>query len=431
MSLDRRREGVIAPNVQADYGQLQAVVVHSPGEEMLFPPEERNVLLVDSTVDLPLLEYQHDAFCASLETAGAEVLRVEDLAADVCADRAVRLDLAQQLRHLPPLVEKGANPDGSDRVFCYPGLSDNDAYRLAEQFGPEEFVQAFISGRWPNSDTSFVCSDPNTLFSRDMAAVIGPFVILAAFNKPARQREQRLIEVAFQHPMFSQLQVINLPSIDGATFEGGDIMMVNPHLVLIGVSERTNPLAANHLTWVLRDSGIHVVAINFKNDKRREWMHLDTVLSFVSPERFLAYPRMFDPQIPADQRIEVEILRSHDGVLDWDNPAPDLCEVLADYGYTGKPIFIGGPSRIDQNREQYSGATNVITVRPDAFVMYARNHHTIETLRSEGFYVTSDLGDFSDYLEAGRPTVMLIEDSEPFRLGGGPHCMTLPLVRRL
>jgi arginine deiminase len=192
---------------------------------------------------------------------------------------------------------------------------------------------------------------------------------------------------------------------------------------------------------------------------KRAMMHLDTVFTLVDHGLALAYPPLTFPSA----REEMPVL-SCDLTEDPDAPlafrhAGLFSEAMARrLSAPGKPLTMiagGGRDRIFQHREQWCDACNAVAVGPGVAVSYDRNDRTLAALaaldRQEGALVVTPghkktppahLRPFQvlhaadltarkarALIAGGERVMVVIEGGELGRARGGPHCMTMALVR--
>ena len=125
-------------------------------------------------------------------------------------------------------------------------------------YSPAVLARVFFSGTSDESELIFP-PIPNFIFTRDIGIVINDHILLNKPRKEARKREALIAKyIFFHHPLFANYRenIIELTDTqhhfllpndsetEKVTLEGGDVMVVSKHHVLIGISERTNSEAA-------------------------------------------------------------------------------------------------------------------------------------------------------------------------------------------
>jgi arginine deiminase len=138
----------------------------------------------------------------------------------------------------------------------------------------------------------------NLYFCRDPFVMTPSGAILAQMATPVRAAETLIAR--------RELRRLNIPLIDvdagpDATWEGGDVMIVNPSLAFVALSQRTNQEGADKLRRVLKRAGIGEVIVSRIPSSV---LHLDCCMSIAGPRQALVWQRA----VPAEF---VDALRRH------------------------------------------------------------------------------------------------------------------------
>ena len=405
-------------SVHSETDLLHRVIVHTPGPEMdLVSPENREGLLFEDILFTGTARREHRLMCALFrKVTGREnaVLQLRTLLAETFEEEDARASFIEQLCRAEAERNLAAARD--------------DLRRLP----PGELLDFALTGRTQLPVTMHPL--PNLMFTRDLAAVVHDRIVLSRAATAARLRESLLLHtVLHHHPAFADLseRLIELPP--GVTFEGGDLLMPHPKVVLIGHSKRTSfggVMAAARALFA-QTPVEHVLAVEIP--KQRSCMHLDTVLTFTAPDECVVFPPLLDR---AGFGYVVHLTPSGtEGRFEADT-RPNLRSVLQEVlGREVAFIPCGGDERLHQTREQWTDGANLFTIAPGVVVGYERNHRTFEELRRRGYRVASAQSFLEYHEEAGfapgeEKLALKLEGTELSRGRGGPRCMTMPLARR-
>lgn len=382
------------------------VILHRPGPELQrLTPRNNDTLLFDGLPWVARAQQEHDAFADLLRSRGVEVLVLGDLLTEALAKsgaaRMHGISAAVDARRLgAPLAQE---------LSAY--LRTLDAPALARilmagmtfdelPFGENELS---LVRRMHHGGDFVIDPLPNLLFTRDSSFWIGPRVAITSLAMRARVRETSLTDLIYaHHPRF--LGVRRAYESRSAPIEGGDVLLLAPGVVAVGVGERTTPAGAEALARSLFDDDLAHTVLAVPIAQERAQMHLDTVCTMVDRDAVVMYPNI------QDSLTAFTIRRRSEGVT-IDRAAP-FVDAAADAMGIGKLRVIDtGLDPVTAEREQWDDGNNTLAVAPGVVVAYERNTETNARLMDSGI------------------EVLPISASELGTGRGGPRCMSCPAGR--
>ncbi|MCD4749857.1 MAG: hypothetical protein K8R59_10835 [Thermoanaerobaculales bacterium] len=416
--------------VTSEIGRLRRVLVHEPGLEVdrMVPPMMEE-LLFDDILFGDRVREEHARFRRLLQLLGIEVIEARTLLEETLENPEARawlwhvlkpefpFDLRTVPEEIPPQDAVKAVVEGIVRSEVHQGVEVEDLFRIAPL--------------------------PNWCFQRDPQVILGGGVMFSAMATPARWREGMLARCIFRfHPSLRETPVIAdplRPDCDTSHFlglhrprlEGGDVLVLSPDVLAVGMSERSNSQAVDVLIRALknRDEGPrYLVIVDLPH--RRAYMHLDTVFTPADRDAALVYA-------PVITGTGAEAARTYDVDLHADNPQPvergALLPTLATHRIDLKPISCGGKNPLAQQRDQWTDGANTLALAPGVITLYDRNTATAEELAAHGFRIVNArdvlLGREEVSLDRPGRVCLLLESHEISRARGGPHCLSHPLIR--
>ena len=392
--------------VDSEVGTLRSVILHRPGAELTrLTPRNNDALLFDGLPWVARAQEEHDAFAALLRSRGVEVLLLSDLLIEALASGAARIqgiaaavdarrlglplaqELSAHLRGLPP-------PELAYLLMA--GMTFTELPFTAD-------AGTSLVRRMHFHDDFVIEPLPNLMFTRDSSFWIGPRVAMTSLALPARIRETSLTDLIYaHHPRF--LGVRRAYESHTAPVEGGDVLLLAPGVVAVGVGERTTPAGAEALARSLFDDDLAHTVLAVPIAQERATMHLDTVCTMVDVDAAVMYPAI------TDSLSAFTLTRTPDGIRISD-AAQFVKAAAVAMGIDRLRVIDTGLDPVTAEREQWDDGNNTLALAPGVVVAYERNTETNARLADAGIEV---LPIAAAELGTGR---------------GGPRCMSCPAAR--
>ncbi|RFS18078.1 arginine deiminase family protein [Emticicia sp. C21] len=333
-----------------------------------------------------------------------------------------------------------------------------------------DLVKVLITGTMPSNKMLFP-PIPNLIFTRDIGIVVNDHLLLNKPAKYARTRESLLAKyIFFNHEIFADLRskIVEITEDENHfllaedeqedrlnTLEGGDVMMVAPNHLLIGVSERTTVEAARQAIELLFAKKVVKKVTIIKIPQKRDYMHIDTIFTQIKCNVWVLLGSLGRVQEEAEKQqtweqlgqkpsyetlIIKQFIDKSDGVKvkDFANLEDLLSSITKDdlncydeikFIYSGNNQFPYGA------REQWTDSCNLLALKSGVAIGYDRNDHTAEAFRNAGFKTINAIELLEKFEndelspEKLTDTIIMLPSAELSRARGGSHCMSLPILR--
>lgn len=411
-------------NVQSETGTLEAVMLHYPGAEVEnMTPKNAQRALYSDILNLSIAQKEYEQLYGVLKK-NTEVFEVRKLLTEFLKDPVQK----------EVLLRKICTTENVMQYFEYlMQLSETEVTRVLIEGLPAKI----------NSLTEYLKDDYyallplyNFYFTRDACVTIGNNLLVCNMANNVRARESHIVEAIFNNNKLFDASIINANNFvgDGASpmnIEGGDVLIVNKDILLIGNGSRTSSQAIDSLITQLcknEKQRKHVIVQQLPHSPE-SFIHLDMVFTLLDNNTAMVYKPLILENTPY-KTIHIQI---DNGKVTKISTATNIPSALKKLGVDIEPIICGGKAdEWDQEREQWHSGANFLSIAPGKVMSYSRNIHTLEELNKNGFEITSAWDVINDKYDVNSASkcVITIDGSELPRGGGGARCMTMPLRRK-
>jgi arginine deiminase len=388
--------------VDSETGRLRTVLVHRPGLELRrITPRSAGRLLFDTLPWVGRAQQEHDSLARVLRDHGVEVLYVTEL-------------LQEALEYQPARQEAIAS------VLASAALGDELRVQVRDyldELDPEALAQALIAGLTPDElrigrgvvfqlldRYDFVIEPlPNLMFIRDSSVWIGDRVAVTSLAMAQRRREPELLQVIYgYHPRFAGTKCLYGPELEHV--DGGDVLLLAPSVIAVGVGERTTSAGVERLARRVFDAGLAHTVLAVPLDRLGAAARLDSVCTVVDVDTVIMYPRL------AFTLIAHTITPRADGMR-VSRPQPFLEAAAQAMGIEQLKVIATGLDPLAAPRQQWDDGGNALAIDRGVVVCHERNVETNARLEAKGLQVIQ------------------VPAGELGSNRGGPRCMACSVTR--
>lgn len=228
--------------------------------------------------------------------------------------------------------------------------------------------------------------NPNSVYTRDSGVVTKAGSLQMRMAHQVRTPEPTHVTKGLEKLGIPLLHAISRPGL----LEGGDFVFPSADVLMIGYSTRTNEEGTHQAIQAFFDNSIVNTVVLVPLPSWR--VHLDGGMMFIDKDLFLYHPNAVEtfPVRVHKKNEETKIMP----IMDFIDNTFDAEKI---------PIT---------DNELYLFAANVVCLDRRKCVIYEWNERIIQELEERSV------------------DVLTIQGSELARGGGGPHCMTLPILRQ-
>jgi arginine deiminase len=469
-------------HVSTETGTLQRVIIHSPDSGLgKVVPSKAQDWLFEDIIDLKNIRGQEYDYFVKILLYFLDTEKVKGKLAEIDAPQNKRhfykpdhadyhkSDKVLDMQYLlSDILQNKTLKNEIVASICALELCSFAQQRILLDLDHVELAKTLISGSLPN-DKMLFAPVPNFIFTRDIGIAINDHILLNKPAKEARRRESFIAKYVFYyHPIFEKYQdkLIEIADdelfflLEGSereqkqvTLEGGDIMMVAPNNLLVGVSERTTPNAVNKIIDALFEREVIEKVSVIKIPPKRDFMHIDTVFTQVKRNMWVLFGKFSKRQLEEKDRLEkmykkklhdenqmriMQFVRGKRKAIEFEYLEDLLDDISQNDLDSKKPtqfIYSGDNVFPFSQREQWTDSCNLLAIKEGVVIGYDRNYHTADSFEKQGFRVIK-AADLLQKFESGElnpktltDTLIMLPSAELSRARGGSHCMSMPILR--
>lgn len=376
--------------------------MHRPGLELQrITPRHKDRLLFDTLPWVSRARQEHDVLSQVLRDHRVEVLYLTELLQDV-------------LEYQP------ARNEAVRRALADARLGEELRSQLRghlEDLGPEALAQVLIAGLTPDElkighgvvfelldRHDFVLDPlPNLVFTRDSSFWIGDRIAVASLARERRRRESDLMSVIYRsHPRFAGTKWLYEPEFEHV--DGGDVMLLSPGVIAVGVGQRTTPAGTERLARHVFDAGLAHTLLAVPMSQHDGCGHLDTVCAVVDVDAVVMHPAVA-------YTLTARTISPRDEGMRVSRPRPFLEAAAQAIGIDRLQVIDTGTDAVCGPAGQWEDGNNVLAVSRRVVISHERNSLTNARLEEAGI------------------RVIRVPSSELGSVRGGPRCMSCPIGR--
>ncbi|MEG2666341.1 MAG: arginine deiminase family protein, partial [Bacteroidales bacterium] len=342
--------------LNSEVGKLNGVILHKPGKEI--------ECMTPSTIQEALY-----SDLLSREIAQKEYRQIEGF-----------LSRQSSIFYIDDLLLQTLEKEEA-RIFLFEKLSTSDRLSevlpLLKKLEPKELSRCLIEGI-PQTPLMPLY---NLYFTRDIGVCFNQKSMPSHMATKVREREVLITEVIYKfHPLFMASSSYINPwknSKVGTKLEGGDFLVVDENIFLIGQGVRSNKEGVDaFIEEKKKTSDLFYIITQELPVEPESFIHLDMVFTLLSRMHCMLYA----PLILEGSRYQTLLLTVKNGKITEEIIMSDILSALSRLGKAYKPILCGGRNRLYQDREQWHSGANFFAVAPGKILGYGRNLYTIEAL---------------------------------------------------
>ena len=403
--------------IESEIGRLKSVLIHEPGPEVeAVTPANARMALYGDILNISVAKKEYVQFKGVLKRC-TQVYELKDLFLKAISNSD------HKIHFIRSFINECKGDGIEDQLIS---MNDLELFNAVIRGIP--FSELTLTN-FLNQDQFAITPLHNLFFMRDTSFAIGNRIFISNMAKEIRKPETLLVKGIFPQCIHPDSEIVDFSITDepNQSIEGGDVIVVDNQILVIGLTERTSSKAIDMLVEKVKDSNYkYIIAQELPVNHAGAFIHLDMVFTILSDHECMVYK----PVVHNINYKTVLIELNQKGIQKI-TLVDHIIEGLKKCHKDFKPIYCGNNIHIFEEREQWHSGANFFALAPGKVIGYERNVHTNNALSDAGYEIikANDFICSTRNLEDYDKCVITIEGSELSRGGGGARCMTLPLER--
>lgn len=231
-------------NVRSEIGELEGVILHTPGSEVEnMTPKNAERALYSDILNLAVAQKEYSQLSGVLNKL-TKTFQVKDLLADILKNEKVKNDLIGKICKYEHKCDLNKH------------LMNLDSKELANQLIEGVVEEKNTLTKYLNRERYSLRPLHNFFYTRDAAMSVLDDVLIGRMANTVRERESMIMEAIFDyHEQFSTKTVnpLNSPNFTQETsIEGGDVLIARDDILCIGTGTRTTSQGIDFILERLR-----------------------------------------------------------------------------------------------------------------------------------------------------------------------------------
>ncbi|MCG8698954.1 MAG: arginine deiminase family protein, partial [Bacteroidales bacterium] len=232
---------MLTPKIKSEVNRLKSVLIHEPGIEVeAVTPANVNVALYGDILNMSVAKMEYSQFRAVLKKC-CTVYELKDLFTEAISKPGNKVKFVQEYI------------DGIKGAGIEEKLLKQECDLLFDSIVEGIPFNKLSLTNFLNQDRFAVTPLHNLFFTRDTSFCVGDTLYISKMAKEIRHPEAQFIKGVLKMNAKKESSVVDLSisDVQDTSIEGGDVLVADEDILIIGISERTKSTSIDRLISTL------------------------------------------------------------------------------------------------------------------------------------------------------------------------------------